>query len=328
MSAHFDAVNAYSFLGVHPSAPNDLVNTAYWMTASDLQKRRAADESVDATLYTLTRCYELVASPQARAEYDAFIGLSVTPVMARPLSQIQRSLLSRLLRRRIANSSFDCYEMIGLDPTAPDRMLPEAYKIMRDQYLRAPDTRRRVRLLSLLDEAYGMLSDGEERRRYDERLQDRAQSTKMTNLSTSKLAKKEEKQARLAALPEHPRESVVAVKQSNRPPADTTATPTKPRARTIRLGQSVAAVRHASGSVWKVAERFWNWETRIRLPKVGFRKKPAASRPPDEDKPAVAPAEHKSPSRAVPVKGSDAEEAFLGRLASRVQRDTHPDDPD
>ena len=329
MSAHFDAVNAYRLLGVDPSAPNDLVNTAYWLTASELQKLRAVDESVDATLYTITRSYELVASPQARAAYDESIGLSVTPVMVRPLSQIRRSLLARLLRRPIAESNFDYYEIVGLDSTASDRLLPEAYKIMRDHYLLAPDMRRRARLLSLLEEAYGLLSDREERERYDARRQNHTQSTQTTDPSTSNLAKKEAKQATLIEAPEPLHESVTAV-EANRPVSDAPLTPTEPRTRAIglALAKSVTAVRHALGSVSKMGKRFWNWETRLRVPRVVFRKEPAASAPAEEDKPAAAPIEQKSPPRAVPFKGSEAEEAFLGRLASRVERDSHPDDPD
>ena len=45
--------------------------------------------------------------------------------------------------------------------------MPDARRIMRDHYLKAPDDRRRAVLLSLLDEACGAIADATKRAQYD-----------------------------------------------------------------------------------------------------------------------------------------------------------------
>lgn len=307
MSADSDAVSAYRLLGVHPAAPNDLLNAAYWRTASELQRRRTDDESVDATLYAITRSYELIANPEARAAYDASIGLSVTPVMVRPLSQIRRSWLARLLRKAIADSSFDCYEMIGLDSSAPDRLLPEAYKIMRDHYLRAPDSRRRAHLLSALDEAYTVLSDEDRRRRYD------AQRLKRTDGSVSN-SRRQHADPMPTPSPQAIDKTPQAIAPD--PPSDALNVQTDGRSR-ISLNRAVASTRRGVVATWHAVKGGTAGALGLpsRLGSTGPKK--------DSDTKSV---DLKPLRRPASRKKADVEEVFLGRLATRVGQGEPPED--
>ena len=312
-------MNAYSLLGVDPSAPDELVNIAYWAAAADLQQRRSNGESVDAVLYAVTRSYELISNPGARADYDASIGLHVSPVIARPLSQVRPSLLGRLLRGRVAGHTVDCYEVIGLDPAAPDKILLEAYQIMRDQYLRAPDSRRRLHLVSLLDEAYAVLSDRVERSRYDAQRVGRASSRPADRKvsSSPEGADKQDEQETRDEVSARSRKTDAGVG----PASNAAPTSKEPDARKARRGRTIATVRHASVSAWNVAR------TNLRVPRVTFSRKPPAAKNIDEERRGNAPVDSKT-ARPAPYKAADAEEAFLGRLASRVHEDSHPDDSD
>jgi curved DNA-binding protein CbpA len=162
-------LTAYQLLGVDPCAPGDLVGAAYWMAVAELQPRRTADPEVDATLHAVTRAYETLSDHEKRAAYDASIGFTGTPVMTRRLPRQDRSLLRAILRRPPGSGGgIDYYEIIGLDPGVSPERIPQAYAIMRDYYLRAPDGRRRKRLIGWLDEAYSALTDAARRRQYDE----------------------------------------------------------------------------------------------------------------------------------------------------------------
>lgn len=153
---------------MHSAAPAELVNAIYWLHVAELQSRRAAGEPVDAELYLLTRSYEQISDQPHRGEYDAFIGFGEEPLITRRLTLRRRSLRSRLLRRKPAPpSGVDLYEVLGLDPSAPAAWADEAYRIMRDCYLRVPDGRRRAHLLDLLDDAHAMITDPGLRARYD-----------------------------------------------------------------------------------------------------------------------------------------------------------------
>lgn len=321
-------MNAYTLLGVHPAAPSELVNFAYWAAAADLQKRRSAGEPVDAVLHAMTRSYELISRPDSRAAYDASIGVLVTPFMIRPLSQVKPPLLSRLLRRRETGRGFDFYEIIGLDSAAPDGMLLEAYKIMRDQYLRAPDAQRRLHLLSSLDRAYAVLSRPEERSRYDAHNRDDSLSAPVSGTEKTSSPNRSEAGVDTASARGRRREPDAGVKRENASELDTVATPRTHRILMIRPVQAVSAARRAVGSVWKIAKLAWSWEVRLSVPRFVFRKKSTATKDVNPEQLANTPKQPKISRRPVPYKSADPEEAFLGRLASRVQQDGRPEGPD
>lgn len=153
------APTAYETLGVHPSAPGELISAVYWTIVDDLQRKRASGQHLDARLYAVTHAYEAVADPNHRAIYDESIGFKREPLITRPMPGTRRSLRSRLFRRRPdITAPPDYAEVLGLNETAPKRCAHEAYRIMREHYQGVPDRRRRQRLLNLLDEAYRLMT--------------------------------------------------------------------------------------------------------------------------------------------------------------------------
>src|SRR3990172_9527091 len=124
--------NAYDLLVVHPNAPADLIATSYWFLVGDLQKRREQGEYVDDAVHELTRAYQCVSDPDRRSAYDAAIGHNFEPLTRRPL------------RHAILVGPLDHYEVLGISFAAPSEILPAAYRIMRDQYLRVPARRKKT----------------------------------------------------------------------------------------------------------------------------------------------------------------------------------------
>ena len=161
--------NAYDLLVVDPNAPSELIATSYWSIVGGLQKRRERGEYVDDALHELTRAYERISDSDGRSGYDEDIGNSREPLTKRKLPGIRRSLRSRLFRWRKAATAVDCYEVLGISPVAPAEIVPAAYRIMRDQYLRIPDSKKRMQLLRLLENAYDVVNTPEKRKKYDER---------------------------------------------------------------------------------------------------------------------------------------------------------------
>ena len=152
---------AYDLLVVHPSAPADLIATSYWLLTGELLKRRDAGKYVDDKLHELTRAYECVSDPIRRAAYDATLGHTREPLAKRGLPHVHRSVIS---------ATVDHYEVLGITLAAPSELLPSAYRIMRNQYLRVPlENKRKVQLLDALDDAFATLGAPERRQQYDER---------------------------------------------------------------------------------------------------------------------------------------------------------------
>jgi curved DNA-binding protein CbpA len=159
------APTAYDILGVHPSAPTELLSACYWAATSDLQKKRATEPAADAALHRLTRAYELVSDPVRRAGYNLSIAYTGEPLAKRALPR-RRSLLRRLFGRdRVGFKwSVDPYEVLGLHPSVHQSAVAIAYRTMRDVYLRLPPgSRNRETLLKLLDESYAILADPQKR---------------------------------------------------------------------------------------------------------------------------------------------------------------------
>jgi curved DNA-binding protein CbpA len=159
---------AYALLGIHPSAPAELADAAYWRSVIALQKQRAAGGDADSAIHALTSAFATLSDAQRRADYDLTIGYRGEPLISRRTLQLRRSILSRIVRRGSATApAIDYYEIIGLDECASGEWVPDARRIMRDYYLKAPDDRRRAVLLSLLDEACSVISDVQKRAQYD-----------------------------------------------------------------------------------------------------------------------------------------------------------------
>ncbi len=156
---------AYEILGVHPSAPTELISACYWAITSSLQEKRATEPEVDSELHRLTRAYESVSDPVRRAGYNLSIAYIDEPLLRRSLPR-RRFFLLRVFRRnrRALAWSVDPHEVLGLHPRAPQAAVPVAFSLMRDTYLRLPPgSRRREVLLNLLDESYSLLKDPQKR---------------------------------------------------------------------------------------------------------------------------------------------------------------------
>ena len=155
---------AYEVIGVHPSAPTELISGCYWIMAIDLQKKRATELGAAAAIHRLTHAYESVPDPVRRGGYDLSIGHTDAPLMTCALPRRRSSLLGIFRRRHGFGWSVDPHEALGLHPSAPDAAYSLAYDTMRETYLRLPPgSRRREVLLSLLDEAYAFLEEPDRR---------------------------------------------------------------------------------------------------------------------------------------------------------------------
>ena len=156
---------AYEILGVHPSAPTELISACYWEITSSLQEKRATEPGADAELHRLTRAYESVSDPVHRAGYNLSIAYTNEPLMRRSLPRRRFFLLRLFGRNRHALKwSVDPHEVLGLHPSAPQTTVPIAYRLMRDVYLRLPpESHRREKLLNLLDESHAVLGDPQKR---------------------------------------------------------------------------------------------------------------------------------------------------------------------
>lgn len=87
----------------------------------------------------------------------------------RSLPKVRRSIRSRLLHSDVLTSPLDHYEVLAISPQAPQEILPSAYQIMLNQYLRVPPgSKKRLELLKALEDAYTTLRDPEKREKYDE----------------------------------------------------------------------------------------------------------------------------------------------------------------
>jgi hypothetical protein len=170
-------LTAYEIIGVDPHAPAELVAHIYWMAAADLQAERSAGKQVDDQLHLLTRAYEAVSTPERRAQYDDFIGHNGEPVIKRKLSYPRRSMRQRLLRRQFIPAHVNYYEFLGLLPNAPTGQITDAYRIMRDYYLKAPVDKHREILMRHLEDAVNTLSDANLRAAYDEKRARRAKDS-------------------------------------------------------------------------------------------------------------------------------------------------------
>jgi hypothetical protein len=87
------------------------------------------------------------------------------PLTKRPLPR-RRFFLLRLFRRNrySVNWYVDPHEVLGLDPSAPQSVVPTAYRLMREVYLRLPSgSRRQETLLDLLDSSYAVVGDPQRR---------------------------------------------------------------------------------------------------------------------------------------------------------------------
>lgn len=113
-------------------------------------------------LHALTRAYEAISDPGRREAYDKSIGYDRDSLVTRPLPR-KRLFLVRWLRKRASTWQVDPHEVLGLHPSTNQTTVPEAYRLMRNCYLRLARGHRRETLLKMVDEAYAVVGDPERR---------------------------------------------------------------------------------------------------------------------------------------------------------------------
>jgi curved DNA-binding protein CbpA len=236
------------------------------------------------------------------------------------LSEVTPGFVARLLRRRRADHIVDYYELMGLDPAASVETLKDAYGIMRDQYLRVPDSHRRLHLLSLLDRAYAVLSDSEERNRYDAGRSNPSSASSANRKVRPASDRPKAKKGQATSCEEDPGghqigDSLDGVSGSM------TTTKKDSMSRTAAPGQSITRMRRAAGRALRFAT------TKLRIPQVSYRQENSISKNGDERLRTNARIDRKAARRRI-LQEVDAEEIFLGRLESRVQGEADQGHPD
>src|SRR5438105_11238429 len=162
----------YQILQVHPAAPLDLITAAYWRLVGQAQAS-PPDKASEVAVYHLTRSYQVLADPHARAEYDVFLGVPSEPLPPPVPARRKSSWVSALWQgepgSRLADDpGVDYYELLRLDPLANPTIVREAYASMRNCYLRLAELGKVTpALVELLEEAHEVISDPERRRQYD-----------------------------------------------------------------------------------------------------------------------------------------------------------------
>ncbi len=161
----------YELLHVHPAAPQDLITAAYWKLTGLLQASRESDRAAEVALYNLTRAYQMLADHRAREAYDHSLALGPQPLPRIPLRRRSSWLpFARRAPEAEADMSIDYYELMRLDHRAHPAVVPEAYSVMRNHYLRLIEQgQARAELVYLLEDANEVLSDPLQRAEYDSR---------------------------------------------------------------------------------------------------------------------------------------------------------------
>ena len=132
---------------------------------------RGASHAAEMALYHLTRAYETLADHSARKAYDQSAGLSEEPVLPKLPPPPKRRRFFALAENEppAEEVSVDYYEVLRLDPEADTVIVPEAFAVMRNYYLRiAAQQEARWELLDILEEARSVIADPELRRLYDQ----------------------------------------------------------------------------------------------------------------------------------------------------------------
>lgn len=169
METEIRSATAYEALGVDPCAPIDLISASYWNLVKELQTFREYDARIATMLHHAMRAYETLTDPETRKAYDESIGMKQEPLTKRKFHRAKTPRLGFLPGRKKLRISADPYEVMGLHPTTLQSSIPDAYRAMKQQYLRLPpESRRRAELLRVLDESYAALNDPEKRAMYDE----------------------------------------------------------------------------------------------------------------------------------------------------------------
>ena len=164
-------LTGYEILQVHPAAPLDLITAVYWRLAGRAQAERAtSDPSASATLWTLTRAYEVLSRPPSRSAHDQHYG--IPPQHLAPRVPSRRRGMRLLKRRELLENgdpNVDYYEILRVAPGAEQAVIEEAYSVLRNLYIRLVRVGSEPRdLIDCLEEAWAITSDAERRQRYDE----------------------------------------------------------------------------------------------------------------------------------------------------------------
>lgn len=165
-----EVFNAYGALQLHPRAPHDLIERAYWALAADIKQQMAASRpGVVSLLRELNDAYSLLIDPPRRREYDSRMGFAAA--RAKPVVRpVRRGLFGRTATATRA-PKITHYEMLAVAHDAVPAIIEAAHEY-RLQQLR-PNTRAALGELQLVEEAYETLRHANSRMAYDAHLEGR-----------------------------------------------------------------------------------------------------------------------------------------------------------
>jgi curved DNA-binding protein CbpA len=220
---------SYEVLQVHPAAPLELITAAYWRLAGDVQARRSVDSSAEADLHALTRAYQTLTSPELRAEYDHSIGIAEQNLAPVVPHRRKTGFLGRS-RDIAADRRVDYYEILRIIPDAEPAIVDEAYSVLKTYYVRLVQSNYSpIELLDYLEDAYVVVSDPDQRRKYDaERKPAPAPAAPVAAVAAAPAPRPkaaEKPRAKPAPAPAPPRAPAVTVAPSKKPAAAQGASP-------------------------------------------------------------------------------------------------------
>jgi curved DNA-binding protein CbpA len=169
----------YQILQVHPAAPLDLITCAYWRLVNLAHAQGESDKASEIAVYHLTRSYQVLASPGARAEYDKSLGIATLSMQPHPVRKSSSAWAPATWHAHAAendsdDSSVDYYSLLRLDPLANQEIVAECYIVMRNHYLRLVEQMQvHPELIGLFERAYEVISDPKRRREYDQAVKKR-----------------------------------------------------------------------------------------------------------------------------------------------------------
>jgi curved DNA-binding protein CbpA len=153
--------NPYQSLCLHPSAPRELIDEAYWTLVERVRTAKAS-AATESRLAELNRSYAILSDTDRRQEFDSTLP---TRDLRPPRLRLRRSKIWPLARKKFTVDYADFYHLLRIDPDAGSEIVALAYRLLSAQASGqwADTTFLRHRLL----DAYEVLRNPARRATYD-----------------------------------------------------------------------------------------------------------------------------------------------------------------